>query len=137
MHMHKVNEKLWSMEMVVNKREFLDTANAKRLACKGDMLPHYNSTRGMTLFRIDNRDNYDENNFFFLHWSNWQNEQSHLISCTQEQAFQFLYDLYGSRYTDITDEELDDILNEYFPNRTIAGIKEEQEQREEAEQQYD
>ncbi len=135
MHMHKVNEKLWSMEMVVNKREFFDTANAKRLACKGDMLPHYNSTRGMTLFRIDNRDNYDENNFFFLHWSNWQNEQSHLISCTQEQAFQFLYDLYGSRYTDITDEELDDILNEYFPNRTIAGVEEEQQQ--EDEQQYD
>ena len=133
--MHKVNEKLWSMEIVVNKREFLDTANAKRLACKGDMLPHYNSTRGMTLFRIDNRDNYDENNFFFLHWSNWQNEQSHLISCTQEQAFQFLYDLYGSRYTDITDEELDDILNEYFPNRTIAGVEEEQQQ--EVEQQYD
>ena len=133
--MHKVNEKLCSMEMVANKQELFDTANAKRLACKGDMLPHYNSTRGITLFRIDNRDNYDENNFFFLYWSNWQNEQSHLISCTEAQAFQFLYDLYGSRYTDITDEELDDMLNEYFPNRTIAGIEEEQQQ--EDEQQYD
>ena len=133
--MHKVKEKLFRMEMVANKQELFDTANAKRLACKGDMLPHYNSTRGITLFRIDNRDNYDKNNFFFLHWSNWQNEQSHLISCTQEQAFQFLYDLYGSRYTDITDEELDDILNEYFPNRTIAGVEEEQQQ--EYEQQYD
>ena len=133
--MHKVNEKLCSMEMVANKQELFDTANAKRLACKGDMLPHYNSTRGITLFRIDNRDNYDENNFFFLHWSNWQNERSHLISCTEDQAFQFLYDLYGSRYTDITDEELDDMLNEYFPNRTIAGLEEEQQQ--EDEQQYD
>jgi hypothetical protein len=132
--MHKVNEKLCSMEMVANKQELFDTANAKRLACKGDMLPHYNSTRGITLFRIDNRDNYDENNFFFLHWSNWQNEQSHLISCTEDQAFQFLYDLYGSRYTDITDEELDHTLNEYFPNRTIAGIEEQQQ---EDEQQYD
>src|ERR671938_2073874 len=126
MHMHNVYEKLCTMNTVVRNHELLDTANAKRLACKGDMLPHYNSTRGMTLFSSDNRDNYDENNFFFLHWSNWQNEQSHLISCTQDQAFQFLYDLYGSRYTDITDEELDDMLNEYFPQRTIAGIEEEQ-----------
>ena len=135
MHMHKVYEKSYSMEMVANKQELFDTANAKRLACKGDMLPHYNSTRGITLFRIDNKDDYDENNFFFLHWSNWQNEQSHLISCTEDQAFQFLYDLYGSRYTDITDEELDDMLNDYFPSRTIAGIEEEQQQ--EGEKQYD
>ena len=135
--MLKVNEKLSSMEMVASKQELFDTANAKRLACKGDMLPHYNSTRGITLFRIDNRDNYDENNFFFLHWSNWQNEQSYLISCTQDEAFQFLYDLYGSKYTDITDEELDDMLNEYFPNRTIAGLEEEQQQQQEDEQQYD
>lgn len=125
------------MEMVANKQELFDTANAKRLACKGDMLPHYNSTRGITLFRIDNSDDYDENNFFFLHWSNWQNEQSHLISCTEDQAFQFLYDLYGSRYTDITDEELDNMLNEYFPNRTIAGIEEEEQQQEGDEKQYD
>ena len=123
--------------MVANKQELFDTANAKRLACKGDMLPHYNSTRGITLFRIDNSDDYDENNFFFLHWSNWQNEQSHLISCTEDQAFQFLYDLYGSRYTDITDEELDNMLNEYFPNRTIAGIEEEEQQQEGDEKQYD
>ncbi|HYZ50953.1 MAG TPA: hypothetical protein VE593_08700, partial [Nitrososphaeraceae archaeon] len=125
------------MDTMANKQELFDTANAKRLASKGDMLPHYNSTRGVTLFRIGNRDNYEEDNFFFLQWSNWQNEQSHVISCSEDQAFQFLYDLYGSRYTDITDEELDDMLHEYFPNRTIAGIKEEQEQREEAEQQYD
>ena len=120
--MHKVNEKLCSMEMVANKQELFDTANAKRLACKGDMLPHYNSTRGITLFRINNKGDYDKNNFFFIHWSNWQNEQSHLISCDEEQAFQFLYDLYGSRYTDITDEDLDNILNQYFPNKTIAGM---------------
>lgn len=135
--MHKVYKNICSMDITGNKQGLFDTANAKRLACKGDMLPHYNSTRGVILFRIDNSDDYQEGSFFFLQWSNWQNEQSHLISCSEDQAFQFLYELYGSRYTDITDEELDDMLNEYFPNRTIAGIKEEQEQQEEAEQQYD
>jgi hypothetical protein len=110
------------MDMVAKEEDLFDTANATRLACKGDMIPHYNSTRGVILFRTDKRNDYYEDNFFFLHWSNWQNEQSHLISCDEEQAFQFLYDLYGSRYTDITDEDLDDILNQYFPNRTIAGM---------------
>ena len=127
MHMHKVCAKpcnMQHMDMVANEEELLfNTANATRLACKGDMLPHYNSTRGVTLFRTYKGNDYDENNFFFLHWSNWQNEQSHLMSCNEEQAFQFLYDLYGSRYTDITDEDLDNILNQYFPNRTIAGIE--------------
>ena len=108
------------MDIVVNE-ELFDTINATRLACKGDMLPHYDSTRGITLFRTDKRNEYDENNFFFLHWSNWQNEQNCLTSCNEEQAFQFLYDLYGSRYTDITYEDLDNMLNQYFPNRTIAG----------------
>ncbi|MFL6507512.1 MAG: hypothetical protein ACJ704_06200 [Nitrososphaeraceae archaeon] len=110
------------MDMVAKEEDLFDTANATRLACKGDMIPHYNSTRGVILFRTDKRNDYDEDNFFFLHWSNWQNEQSHLISCNEEQAFQFLYDLYGSIYTDITDEDLDNILNQYFPNKTIAGM---------------
>ena len=110
--------------VAVKAQESLDILNARRLACKGDMLPHYNSTRGVTLFMADKGTNYDDrgNIFFFLHWSNWQNEQSYLISCNEEQAFQFLYDLYGSGYTDITDEDLDNILNQYFPNRTIAGM---------------
>jgi hypothetical protein len=123
--MHKVCAKscnMQHMDMVANEEELFDIANATRLACKGDMIPHHNSTRGVILFRTDKRNDYDEDNFFFLHWSNWQNEQSHLISCEEEQAFQFLYDLYGSRYTDITDEDLDNILNQYFPNRTIAGM---------------
>jgi hypothetical protein len=123
--MHKVWAKLCNMQhldMVAKKERLFDTENATRLACKGDMIPHYNSTRGVILFRTDKRNDYDEDNFFFLHWSNWQNEQSHLISCDEEQAFQFLYDLYGSRYTDITDEDLDNRLNQYFPNRTIAGM---------------
>jgi hypothetical protein len=126
--MHNLYEKLCAMNMVARKHELFDTANAIRLASKGDMLPHYNSTRGITLFRTDKRDDYDGINFFFLHWTNWQNEQSHLTSCTEEQAFQFLYDLYGSRYTDITDEELDYMLNQYFPNRTIAGMEEGQQE---------
>ena len=128
MHMHNVYEKLCAMNTAVRKHELFDTENATRLACKGDMLPHYNSTRGITLFRTDKRNDYGGNNFFFLHWTNWQNEQSHLTSCTEEQAFQFLYNLYGSRYTDITDEELDYMLNQYFPKRTIAGMEGQQEE---------
>jgi hypothetical protein len=106
---------------IVHEEGLFDTINAIRLACKGDMLPHYDSTSGITLFRRDKRNEYDEDNFFFLYWSNWQNEQNRLMPCNEEQAFQFLYDLYGSRYTDITDEDLDNLLNHYFPNRTIAG----------------
>jgi hypothetical protein len=126
--MHNVYEKLCAMNTAVRKHELFDTENATRLACKGDMLPHYNSTRGITLFRTDKRNDYGGNNFFFLHWTNWQNEQSHLTSCTEEQAFQFLYNLYGSRYTDITDEELDYMLNQYFPKRTIADTEEGQQE---------
>jgi hypothetical protein len=102
-------------------KEVLDTINATRLACKGDRLPHYNSTRGTTLFKSDN-DNNSNSNFFFLQWTNWHNEESKIIPCDEELAFQFLYDLYGSRYTDTTDEDLDEIMKEHFPNRTIAGM---------------
>ena len=113
------------MENMIN-REVFDIINTKRLACKGDRLPHYNSTRGTTLFKNDNGNNDDNNNtgsnFFFLQWTNWNDEESKIVQCSEEQAFQFLYDLYGSRYTDTTDEDLDEILNEYFPNKTIAGI---------------
>jgi len=101
----------------MTNREVLDIINVTRLACKGDRLPHYNSTRGTTLFKSDSG-----NNFFFLQWTNWHKEESKILTCDEEQAFQFLYDLYGSRYTDITDEDLDEILKEYFPNRTIAGM---------------
>jgi hypothetical protein len=122
MHMHKICEIMQYMDMdIVVNEELFDTMNARRLACKGDMVPHYNSTKGITLFRTDKRNEYDENNFFFLYWSNWQNERNRLIPCNEEKAFQFLYDLYGSRYTDITDEDLDNMLDQYFPNRTIAG----------------
>lgn len=116
------------MENMINIEVF-DIINTKRLACKGDKLPHYNSTRGITLFKNDNgndndndNDNNTSSNFFFLQWTNWDDEESKIIPCSEEQAFQFLYDLYGSSYTDTTDEDLDEILNEYFPNKTIAGI---------------
>jgi hypothetical protein len=111
------------MENMINIEVF-DIINTKRLACKGDKLPHYNSTRGVTLFKNDNGSNNDNtsSNFFFLQWTNWNDEESKIVPCSEEQAFQFLYDLYGSSYTDTTDEDLDEILNEYFPNKTIAGI---------------
>jgi hypothetical protein len=102
--------------------EVFDIINTKRLACKGDKLPHYNSTRGITLFKNDNGNDNTSSNFFFLQWTNWNDEESKIVPCSEEQAFQFLYDLYGSSYTDTTDEDLDEILNEYFPNKTIAGI---------------
>ncbi|MGC2428448.1 MAG: hypothetical protein WA421_15540 [Nitrososphaeraceae archaeon] len=105
------------MESVINE-EIFDTVNAIRLACKGDRLPHYYSTRGTTLFTTDKGDNTF---FFFLQWTNWQTEESQIVPCNKEEAFHFLYDLYGSSYTDTTDEDLDEILKKYFPNRTIAG----------------
>ena len=105
------------MESVINE-EIFDTVNAIRLACKGNRLPHYYSTRGTTLFTTDKGDNTF---FFFLQWTNWQTEESQIVPCNKEEAFHFLYDLYGSSYTDTTDEDLDEILKKYFPNRTIAG----------------
>jgi hypothetical protein len=118
------------MENMINIEEGFDIINTKRLACKGDRLPHYNSTRGTTLFKNDNgnddnsnsNNNNTRSNFFFLQWTNWNEEESKIVPCNEEQAFQFLYDLYGSSYTDTTDEDLDEILKEYFPNKTIAGI---------------
>ena len=104
------------MESIING-EIFDTVKSIRLACKGNRLPHYNSTRGTTLFTTDKGDN----NFFFLQWTNWQTEENKIVPCDKEEAFQFLYNLYGSSYTDTTDEDLDEILKKYFPNRTIAG----------------
>jgi hypothetical protein len=110
------------MDMSVNienliESEILDTVNAIRLACQGDKLPHYNSTRGTTLFKSDNSLNNYCSRFFFLKWTKWQKEENQIIPCTEEQAFQFLYGLYGSRYTDITDEDLDELMRQHFPNR--------------------
>ena len=43
-----------------------------------------------------------------------------LVSCTEEEAFDFLYSLYGSnRNSDVTDEEIDQILKIYLPNKSI------------------
>ena len=100
----------------LNESERLDTVNAIRLACKGDKLPHYNSTRGTTLFKSDNSLNNYCSRFFFLKWTKWQNEENQIIPCTEEQAFQFLYGLYGCRYTDTTDEDLDELMRQHFPD---------------------
>ena len=44
-----------------------------------------------------------------------------LASCTEEEAFDFLYSLYGSnRNSDVTDEEIDQILKFYLPNKSIS-----------------
>ena len=113
------------MEDMQSTGILFDIVNATRLASKGDMVPHYTSTRGTTLFKTHKGEpdggSAGSSSFFFLLWTNWHNERSEIIPCKEEEAFRFLYDLYGSRYTDTTDEDLDEILNEHFPNRTIAG----------------
>ena len=38
----------------------------------------------------------------------------------EEQAFEFLYGLYGSKFTDTTDEDLDVILKENFQERIFV-----------------
>ena len=49
----------------LTESEILDTVNAIRLACQGDKLPHYNSTRGTTLFKSDNSlNNYSADSSF-------------------------------------------------------------------------
>jgi hypothetical protein len=50
-----------------------------------------------------------------------QDPENTLVSCTEEEAFDFLYSLYGSnRNSDVTDEEIDQILKIYLPNKSIS-----------------
>lgn len=92
--------------------DLFNTINAIKLARKGDNFPYYTSIRGVTLFKGDN-----EGNFFLLYWSKHDNEESKIIPCNEEQAFEFLYGLYGSKFTDTTDEDLDEILKKNFQDR--------------------
>jgi hypothetical protein len=114
-----------------------------RLAAVGDHFPYHMSTEGIILYKKRNSDS----GFLFLHWavlapSSLQEEgkegesltkcspqqpalagdrRNRLASCTEEEAFDFLYSLYGSnRHSDVTDEEIDQILKVYFPNKSIS-----------------
>ncbi|MGH9974684.1 MAG: hypothetical protein ACRD8Z_02455, partial [Nitrososphaeraceae archaeon] len=50
-----------------------------------------------------------------------QDPENRLVSCTEEEAFDFLYSLYGSnRNSDVTDEEIDQILKIYLPDKSIS-----------------
>jgi hypothetical protein len=93
-----------------------NTINAIKLARKGDNFPYYTSIRGVTLFKENN-----EGNFFLFYWSKHENEESRIIPCSEEQAFEFLYGLYGSKFTDRTDEDLDEILKENFHDRLFVN----------------
>jgi hypothetical protein len=93
-----------------------NTINAIKLARKGDNFPYYTSIRGVTLFKGNN-----EGNFFLLYWSKDENEESRILPCSEEQAFEFLYGLYGSKFTDRTDEDLDEILKENFHDRLFVN----------------
>lgn len=96
--------------------DLLNTINAIKLACKGDNFPYYTSIRGVTLFK-----GTDKGSFFLLHWSKHDNEESKILRCNEEQAYEFLYGLYGSKFTDKTDEDLDELLKENFQNRLFVN----------------
>ena len=95
--------------------DLFNTINATKLARKGDNFPYYASIRGVTLFKGNNG-----RNFFLLYWSKHDDEESKILPCTEEQAFEFLYGLYGSKFTDTTDEDLDVILKENFQERIFV-----------------
>ncbi|HEY7571236.1 MAG TPA: hypothetical protein VH796_07705 [Nitrososphaeraceae archaeon] len=96
--------------------DLFNTINAIKLACKGDNFPYYTSIRGVTLFK-----GTDKGSFFLLHWSKYDNEESKILPCDEEQAYEFLYGLYGSKFTDKTDEDLDELLKENFRNRLFVN----------------
>jgi hypothetical protein len=114
-----------------------------RLAAVGDRYPYHTSTQGVVLYKKRG----SEHSFLKLHWTvlssplsscKTSNEgelqtkrslkeslsydpENTLVSCTEEEAFDFLYSLYGSnRNSDVTDEEIDQILKIYLPNKSIS-----------------
>jgi hypothetical protein len=111
-----------------------------RLAAVGDRYPYHTSTQGVVLYKKRG----SEHSFLKLHWTvlsssckasnegelqtkkslkeslSYDSENT-LVSCTEEEAFDFLYSLYGSnRNSDVTDEEIDQILKIYLPNKSIS-----------------
>jgi hypothetical protein len=122
--------------------EISDMLDPIRLAAVGDHFPYHMSTEGIVLYKKRNTNN----GFLFLHWTVLTlpslkegkegesltkstlrqpclagDPRNRLVSCTEEEAFDFLYSLYGSnRNSDVTDEEIDEILKVYFPNKSIS-----------------
>jgi len=120
----------------------IDLVDPIRLAAVGDRYPYHTSTQGVVLYKKRG----SEQSFLMLHWtilssSSYQTSNkgelqpnrsllkaslSHdpgitLVSCTEEEAFGFLYSLYGSnRNSDVTDEEIDQIIKIYLPNKSIS-----------------
>lgn len=124
------------------RSEISDMVDPIRLAAVGDHYPYHTSTEGVVLYKKRNTNN----GFLILHWTillpsslqeGEEEEQqtksslqqprlpgdprNRLVSCTEEEAFDFLYSLYGSnRNSDVTDEEIDQILRIYLPNKSIS-----------------
>ena len=123
------------------KYDMVDVVDPIRLAAVGDRYPYHTSTQGVVLYKKRG----SEHSFLMLHWTilklSYQasNEgelqtkrsllkaipphdpENTLLSCTEEEAFDFLYSLYGSnRNSDVTDEEIDQILKIYLPNKSIS-----------------
>jgi hypothetical protein len=112
-----------------------------RLAAVGDRYPYHTSTQGVVLYKKRG----SGHTFLKLHWTVLSSSSSScqtsnelqakrsikeslsndpknaLVSCTEEEAFDFLYSLYGSnRNSDVTDEEIDQIMKNYLPNKSIS-----------------
>lgn len=123
------------------KYDMVDMVDPIRLAAVGDCYPYHTSRQGVVLYKKRG----GESSFLMLYWtilsSSCQacdegelqtNVSLHkarlpgdtanaLVSCTEEEAFDFLYSLYGSnRNSDVTDEEIDQILRVYLPNKSIS-----------------
>lgn len=119
----------------------VDLVDPIRLAAVGDRYPYHTSTQGVVLYKKRG----SEHGFLMLYWSilsspSQTREEGELktkrslqgtllphdpgntlVSCTEEEAFDFLYSLYGSnRNSDVTDEEIDQILKFYLPNKSIS-----------------
>lgn len=119
----------------------VDLVDPIRLAAVGDRYPYHTSTQGIVLYKKRG----SEHGFLMLNWSILSSSsqtrdegelqtkrslqgalldhdpENTLISCTEEEAFDFLYSLYGSnRNSDVTDEEIDQILKIYLPNKSIS-----------------
>lgn len=119
----------------------VDLVDPIRLAAVGDRYPYHTSTKGIVLYKKRSR----EHTFLMLYWTILssssrasekrelqtkkslerarlpQDPENRLVSCTEGEAFDFLYSLYGSnRNSDVTDEEIDQILKIYLPNKSIS-----------------
>jgi hypothetical protein len=124
------------------KYDMVDLVDPIRLAAVGDRYPYHTSTQGIVLYKKRG----SEDSFLMLHWTILSSSscqasnkgelqtkrslpkailphdpENSLVSCTEEEAFDFLYSLYGSnRNSDVTDEEIDQILKIYLPNKSIS-----------------